>query len=159
NILVAVPSYAEVSPSGRGIKAFFFCAADDVRPFLELVGITDPKQWGLKRGIEGADGRDHGPGIEVYMSGRYFTVTSERWMTQPESLRFLDWPALERLAQQIPPARSTCKAYGKTAGADNSRSAIAFRKGAALRRVGKTFPEMVAALRADPETTAWVREK
>ena len=159
NILVAVPSYAEVSPSGCGIKAFFFCTADDVRPFLELVGITDPKQWGLKRGIEGEDGRDHGPGIELYMSGRYFTVTGDRWMTQPDSVMLLDWPALERLAQLIPPARSTGKAYGKTAGADNSRSAIAFRKGAALRRAGKTFPEMVAALRADPETAAWVREK
>ena len=41
-----------------------------------------------------------------------------------------------------------------------SRSAIAFHKGAALRRAGKSsFEEMVEALRRDPETTAWVREK
>src|SRR5947209_630359 len=48
------------------------------------------------------------------MSGRYFTVTGDRWMTQPDSVMLLDWPALERLAQLIPPARSAGKAYGKT---------------------------------------------
>ena len=74
-------------------------------------------------------------------------------MTQPDEVVLLDWPTLERFAQLIPPALA-----GK-AGADNSRSAIAFRKGIALRRSGNTFEEMCAALRADPETAEWVREK
>src|SRR5262249_1608187 len=44
-------------------------------------------------------------------------------------------------------------------GGDHSRSAIAFRKGIVLRREGKTFEGMSAALRADSETADWVREK
>jgi hypothetical protein len=39
------------------------------------------------------------------------------------------------------------------------RSATALRKGAALRRAGKTFEEMCAALAADPETADWTKEK
>ena len=40
-----------------------------------------------------------------------------------------------------------------------SRSAVAFRKGAALRRSGATFDQMAEALRNDPETAEWCREK
>jgi putative DNA primase/helicase len=58
----------------------------------------------------------------------------------------------------IPPARSGADRRGK-GGGDNSRSAIALRKGAALHREGKTFEEMCKALRCDPETAEWVREK
>jgi hypothetical protein len=113
-----------------------------------LCGIADPAQWGFKRAI-GEDARDHGPAIEVYSDRRFFAVTGDRWRTQRDQVMLLDWPTLERLAQLIPPARA-----GK-AGSDNSRSAIAFRKGIALRRAGKTFEEMCAALRADPETVDW----
>ena len=151
-ILDVVQSYTEISPSGRGLKAFFYVASENVRPFLELSGIADPGQWGFKRSI-GEDARDHGPAVEIYFARRYFTVTGDRWMAQPDQVILLDWPTLERLARLIPPARAD------KAGADNSRSAIAFRKGIALRRAGKTFEEMCAALRADPETADWVREK
>ena len=150
-ILAAVPSYTEVSPSGRGLKVSFYVASENVRPFLELSGI-DPGQWGFKRSI-GKDARDHGPAVEIYFARRYFTVTGDRWMAQPDQVILLDGPTLERLARLIPPAQAD-----KT-GADNSRSAIAFRKGVALRRAGKTFEEMCAALRAYPETAEWVREK
>src|SRR5208337_4316993 len=43
--------------------------------------------------------------------------------------------------------------------ADSSRSAVAFRKGVALRSAGRTYDEMVEALRTDPETADWCREK
>jgi hypothetical protein len=151
-ILAAVPSYAEISPSHRGVKLFFYVASEDVRPFLELTGITNPSQWGFKRSI-GHDARDHGPAIELYFAARYFTVTGDRWVTQPDKVTPLDWPSLERLARLIPPARSRAK------GADNSRRAIAFRKGAALIRAGYSFEQFVDALHADPETAAWSREK
>jgi hypothetical protein len=151
-ILAAVPSYAEISPSGRGLKLFFCVASEDVRPFLELAGITNPSQWGFKRSI-GYDARDHGPAIELYFAARYFTVTGNRWFTQPDNVTTLDWPSLERLARLIPPARFREKR------ADNSRSAIAFRKGAALIRAGYSFEQFVDALGVDPDTAAWSREK
>jgi hypothetical protein len=82
--LVATPSYCEISPSGRGLKAFFYCASDDVRRFLELVGITDPNQWGFSRSIPGERSKaDHGPGVELYFSGRFFTVTGNAGRASP----------------------------------------------------------------------------
>jgi hypothetical protein len=50
-ILVELPTYAETSPSGTGIKAFFYVASEYVRPFLELIGVTDPTKWGGKRSV------------------------------------------------------------------------------------------------------------
>src|SRR5262249_24413337 len=76
---------------------------------------------------------------------------------KPEHIAVLDSPQLERLARLIPAPRSNNPSAGS--GTDNSRSAIAFRKGAELRRVGKTYEEMVEALASNPETAAWVREK
>jgi putative DNA primase/helicase len=76
-ILSAVPSYAEVSPSGRGLKVFFYVACQDVRQFLERIG-AQHGQWGVRRDLPGEDARDHGPAIEVYLSHRYFAVTGRR---------------------------------------------------------------------------------
>jgi len=42
-ILAELPTYAETSPSGSGVKSFFYCASEDVRPFLEAIGIVDPR--------------------------------------------------------------------------------------------------------------------
>jgi putative DNA primase/helicase len=133
-IVAAVSTYSEISPSGRGLKSFFYCATEDVRRFLELAGVADPNQWGLSRSNPGERPKtDHGPGIEIYMARRYFAVTGNQWPSQPDKVSLLDWPALERYAGLIPPAKSNGNGADKSAN-DNSRSAVAFRKGAALRR-------------------------
>lgn len=75
-ILDLVPSYTEVSPSGHGLKLFFYVASEDVRPFLNRIGART-HQWGVRRDVPGEDPRDHGPAVEVYLSHRYFAVT--RW--------------------------------------------------------------------------------
>jgi hypothetical protein len=160
-ILVATASYAEVSPSGRGLKIFFYTRVADARSFLDLVGITNPNQWGLKRTI-GANGADHGPAIEIYFSHRYFTVTGRHWSTQPDKIPMLEWPDLERLAALIPAAPAAAAVGTRSRrgnGRDTSRSAAAFRKAAELRRAGASFAEMVATLRSDPETADWAHEK
>jgi putative DNA primase/helicase len=155
-ILAAVSSYAEVSPSGHGLKMFFYVKSQNVRPFLKRI-CARHGQWGVRRDVPGEDARDHGPAVEVYLANRYFTVTRKKWPGAPDELRFLDGADFDRLGVLIPP--------GKPAGssrknrADNSRSAVAFRKGAALCRAGKSFEEMCAALRSDPETADWVQEK
>jgi hypothetical protein len=78
----------------------------------------------------------------------------------PELSDLLDWPTLERLAALVPSRRSGSAAKrDRAARGDDSRSGIAFRKGCALKRAGKTFEEMAEALLADPETADWVREK
>jgi len=149
-ILNATPTYTERSPSGRGLKLFFYLASDDVRPFLERIGAD---QWGVRRGIPGEDGRDHGPAVEIYLAGRYFTVTGDQWAGAPAEVAMLDNARLDRLAPLIPPAKSV------RGGADNSRSAIAFRVGLAKRRAGKTYAEFCEELRRDPQTATWYVEK
>ena len=149
-------TYAEVSPSGNGVKAFFYVATENARPLLDRIGV-EPDNWGCRRAVPGQDGRDHGPAVEVYLAARYFAVTNQKWPAAPDHIRLLDSDDLDRLAALIPPPRSA--GTGKKTGGDDSRSAAAFRKGAALRRSGASFEEMVAALHQDPETADWAREK
>jgi hypothetical protein len=157
-ILDALPTYAERSPSGNGIKAFFGCANTDLRPFLDLLGVKSNK-LGTKRSIGERTG-EHGPAVEVYCGDRYFTVTEEKWPGQPDQVLRLDWDELGRLARAIP-TNGGGKPSSSGSGKDETRSARAFRKGADLRRAGATFEEMCAALRTDPdpEIVEWVREK
>ena len=153
---VCLPTFGEVSPSERGLKFFFRCRADDARTVRAAFGIPD-KAWGCKRSI-GTNGANHGPGVEIYLGpGRFFTVTGKQWPLAPDEVALLDHATLLRLAKLVP--KPPGGRHGAGSGADSSRSAIAFRRGAALRRQGKTFEQMCAALRADPETAEWCKEK
>jgi predicted P-loop ATPase len=156
-ILDAVPTCTERSPSGRGLKLFFCAASEDVRRrFLDRIGVR-PDTWGTRRGVPGEDGSDHGPAVEVYFAGRYFAVTEDRWPGTPDELTTLDAPTLDRLAGLIPAPKSAGADGGN--GADDSRSAIAFRMGLAMHRAGTSFEEFCEAVRTDPQTAAWYMEK
>src|SRR4051812_30884879 len=74
DILAVINSYAEISPSGTGIKAFFFVSSEDVRPLLDRIGVP-ATGWGCRRGIPGAASGDHGPAIELYCAVRFFALT------------------------------------------------------------------------------------
>ena len=75
-------TYAEISPSGQGVKLFFHLASGDVRPFLRLLGVPDD-QHGCKRPIDAASG-DHGPAIEFYAERRFLpSLSIAGWRTRP----------------------------------------------------------------------------
>jgi predicted P-loop ATPase len=155
-ILRAISTYTERSPSGRGLKLYFCAASQHIRPLLSRIGVQ-PDAWGARRSLPGQDGRDHGPAIEVYFAGRFFAVTGDRWPGTPDMLATLDAATLDRLAALIPNAKST-KANDQSA-ADNSRSAIAFRMGLTMCRVGRSFQEFCEVLRTDPRIADWYAEK
>jgi predicted P-loop ATPase len=155
-ILRAVSTYTERSPSGCGLKLYFDAASEHVRPFLDRIGVQSDA-WGARRSVPGQDGRDHGPAIEVYFAGRFFAVTEDRWPGTPDRLTTLDAATLDRLAALIPHPKSV-KSNDQNA-ADNSRSAIAFRIGLAMCRVGRSFEEFCEVVRTDPRTAAWYAEK
>src|SRR6516225_2824868 len=113
-LLAEIDTYAEFSPSGRGIKALFTIAATHARPFLDLIGVEADK-WGTKRGIDGLTGANHGPGIEIYLSHRFFAITERLFPGKPDRIGDLDQPALKRLAKLIPLNKPPGK---KTSGAD-----------------------------------------
>jgi hypothetical protein len=150
-------TYAEISPSGSGLKLFFYVAGEDVRPFLDKIGVP-PDGWGCRRAAPGACGADHGPAIEVYLSHRYFAVTEKRWSGSPDSIAMFEYSSLDRIAALIPPPGSSWWHAQSRAG-DNSRSAKAFGIAAKIKRDGGSFEQMLAALFLDPDTAAWVREK
>jgi hypothetical protein len=160
-ILAAVPSYAERSPSGRGIKLFFRVPTDHVRPFLDRIGVhTDA--FGCRRSVPGANGADHGPAIEVYLSHRYFTVTEEQLSGSPDEIALLDEQVLNRLTRLIPPGKegaNSSAGAGSSPGnsGDNSRSARAYRLGYAMHRAARE--QFRAALLADPDLSDWYRAK
>jgi hypothetical protein len=158
-IIKAASTYAETSPSGKGVKLFAFVAANDVRPFLASIGVSAPN-WGTRRSVPGQDGANHGPAIEVYCGLRFFTVTNNRFGLLPEQPAQLDDAALQRLANLVPPTR--CRGGStRSGGADNSRSARAFGAGRALRRAGLTYEQMCNALRSHSDAVIrdWVIEK
>jgi hypothetical protein len=157
-ILEAVGSYAEISPSESGIKVYFFIATEDVRRFLDRIGVP-PEGQGCRRAVPGHDSRDHGPAIEVYVGARYFAVTEARWPAAPETIRLLDTETLDALAALIPsPAGASSSRQHSS---DTSRSGVAFGKVCQWRSAGmvSSFDELVLALHADPDTVEWTREK
>ncbi len=79
-ILSRIDCYAEISPSGRGLK--IWCRGKIDKGYKKNLGEKDEEIG-------------KAPGIEVYTSGRYFTVTGERWEGAREDIvscqQDLDW--------------------------------------------------------------------
>jgi hypothetical protein len=91
-------TYWEVSPSGGGVKAFFRINQDDLPAFRHALGLRDD-EWGRKRTFGTTpNGEAHAPAAELYISGRYFTVTGNRLPEAPEHVARLGPDALRRLA-------------------------------------------------------------
>jgi predicted P-loop ATPase len=156
DMLSAIPTYTERSPSGHGLKLFFCALTEDVRPFLDRIGVA-PHAWGTRRSVPRHNGRNHGPAVEVYCAGRYFAVTEDRWREAPDTLATLNKPALDRLAGLIPAAGSAGDQAPNST--DDSRSAAAFRIGLTMRRAGRSYEEFCEAMRTDAQTSSWYTEK
>jgi hypothetical protein len=73
----------------------------------------------------------------------------------------LDLDRRYHLRDFTPATRNRVTGNGRANNGDTSRSGVAFRKVRGWRRAGTigTFEEMVIALRADPDTAEWTREK
>jgi hypothetical protein len=146
-------SYTEVSPSGTGAKIFFRVCTQD-RPTL-LAAIA-PARHGkkFKRG-NGTD--DHPPAIEIHLSHCYYTVTGQKLDGSPDEIVVVPLETPLWVLKEAGPRFTGRKA--QKSGTDDSRSAKAFHLGLAMRRDGKSYDEFVEAVRSDPETADWAREK
>jgi predicted P-loop ATPase len=146
-------SYTETSPSGTGAKILFRYRIADIDTIRGAMGTRHGKSFARKNG----DGQGHPPAIELHISNRYFAVTNQKIDTSSDELGLVDLDTLLWVIQVAGPTFIGNATKGSST--DGSRSAAAFRKGAALRRQGATFEEMVEALRADTATAAWCQEK
>jgi putative DNA primase/helicase len=150
-------TYGELSPSHRGLKLFFVYTTDDLPALRAAMGGA---KYGRKFSRD--TGQDHPPAIEIYFGNRYFCVTEEHLPGTPADFRHIPLDTLLWVLKEAGPAFARTGKQGKpesSGGSDNSRSAKAFRKAVKLKRAGKSFEEMCQALREDPETAQWVREK
>lgn len=138
---IACAPITEVSPSGSGVKLFFTIDATTFSAIQRaIVPAKYGKQW--KR-----CGGDHPEAIEMYVGNRYFAVTEIHVATTPGEIRRVPLETLLWLVQEAGPTFAQSPDQRTAEHRDGSRSAIAYQKGRALQRGGKTFDEMVEALR------------
>jgi len=78
--VIAINSYTEISPSGAGIHVI--CRG------------KKPKEW--KTGTKKGQG-------ELYFSGRYFTVTGDKYKNSPSVVNNIDEKILEKLYYRLNP--------------------------------------------------------
>ena len=134
-------TYAEVSPSGLGIKAFFIVDATDVAQVEMLLGRQMGKAFK-------ADART---GIEFYLGSRYFAVTDDRLDdATPETLRTVTVDDVRWLLQEAVPAFLAKHGKPQAAkGRDQTGSGFGFRFFGQRKRAGDSFEETREGVQAD----------
>lgn len=100
-VLDRLGTYAEISPSGTGAKAFFTFATEDLPTLRTAMGTDFGKQF--KRG-----GGEHPEAIELHLGNRYFATTDQHLEDTPAELRPVALDTLLWLIQEAGPALS-CK--------------------------------------------------
>jgi predicted P-loop ATPase len=151
-------SYTETSPSSTGVKVLFLYDPADLPLLRQAMGTEHGKQW--KRRCAS----DHPPAIELYVGNRFFAVTGEGFANAEDFvIRYVPTETLLWLIREAGPAfmatDGTNNVVPLHTGGDQSRSAVAFRLGAAAVREGATFVEMCDRIREHPQTADWYREK
>ena len=136
----------EISPSGTGLKTYFTYDAAHLEALREIglirAGAGGKPGFGRKFANGGGE---HAPAIEVHLGNRFFCVTDQLLDTTPVEFRHVSLDDLIWLLRDCGPefAAKGRPQQKKANGRDDTRSGVAFRKGVALRRAGRTFDEMV----------------
>ena len=186
-VIYCLGTYAEVSPSGTGVKCYFIYAAGDLPALRKAMGSEHGRSF--KRGSG-----DHPEAIELHVGNRYFAVTDQRLAEarpdiRPVSLGTMLWlirkagpessprgrpgdaeaaeagqdddALMARLRAAMAGDAGLAKRWnGETQGlADASRSGLAFALGAAVKRHGFGYAEMRGLLRRNPHTREWATTK
>lgn len=166
-VIDSLDSYAEVSPSGAGVKVFFRFRTGDHEAMREALGKTPGGElkfgssWSRKTGV------DHPPAIELHTGSRYFAVTDQILDGSADDLREVSTEVLLELIQSTGPAFADAgrkrgqpqSGRPKNWKGDQSRSVSAFRVGAEAHRAGADFDGMCARISDHPDTADWYVEK
>jgi primase-polymerase (primpol)-like protein len=123
-------SYAEISPSGTGAHVLFRLDVAD----MTTVEAQFEGQFG--RQFKRASPSGHPPAIEIYRGCRFFAVSWETISAEDE-IRRNDVADLKWLIHEAGP--KFAGKGDKDPSKDDSRSAKAFRTGAALKATGATY--------------------
>ena len=96
-VLDRLDTYAEVSPSGLGVKAYLLIDRADIAPLRAIMGTQHGRQF------KQANGAAHPPAIELYISHRYFAVTWQAMDGRPDELRVVPLDDLRWLIEEYRP--------------------------------------------------------
>src|SRR5262249_9951099 len=82
DIIDEFKSYAEVSPSGTGVKIYFFFPTNRLAWMRVEMGTSWSRLWQRAKPADGSKT----PGIELHLGNRYFAFTANRVITSPETI-------------------------------------------------------------------------
>ena len=138
-------SYAEISPSGTGVKVFFDYATADLEELRAAMATQWSKPWSRGSHVE----------IALHLGGRYFAVTDQHCRNTPHEVRPV---ALETLLWLIQDAGPRFKANSASKATDESRSGRAIQLAGKCKRAGMTLDHYRAELEKDPALAQWAKD-
>lgn len=142
-------TYAEVSPSGTGLKSYFRVRVADLPALFAALG-KDGAEQRQGRSWKRGSGK-HPPSIELYLGGRWFAVTGNRLPSSPASLATIPRAALLKLIHERGPAFA---AGGKAQGRSEHAMAIGNR----MKRNGAGPEEIEETIQDDPVAAEWAAD-
>jgi len=138
-------SYAEISPSGTGVKIFFDYATADLEELRAAMSTQWSKPWSRGSHVE----------IALHLGGRYFAVTDQHCRNTPHEVRPV---AFETLLWLIQDAGPRFKANSASKATDESRSGRAIQLAGKCKRAGMTLDHYRAELEKDPALAQWAKD-
>lgn len=144
-------TYAEISPSGTGVKMLFFYKDGQLDRLRKAMGTTHTRSF--KRGTG-----QHPPAIEFSISGKYFTVTEDVVPGYPLALATAAMDELLQLVERDGPAFAR-KAIHPQRTRDDSRSGRGFRLAIAIKSRGGSRADYVEAIAEDAELSDWADDE
>jgi putative DNA primase/helicase len=177
-------SYTEMSPSGTGYKILFLYRTEDIPCITTMMGTPTGKQY-----KDYGNGKDHPPGLEFYITKRFFALTANHYDKTPETVNTITYADFEWLVRDLGPRiarKATPRSYPpvdtgneeptlpsatppsaaqtpRAGGYDQSRSGRALTRARQLRRVEGLvkYQEIKDAMLHDPDPGVrdWMNEK
>jgi len=127
DVIEAFGTYAEVSPSGTGVKVYFTFTTADWPVLREAMGKGSNFGRQFKRG-----GGKHPPAIELHLGNRYFCVTGDTVAGAPAEFRHVPTDTIINLITTTGPAfAGKAKAKAKTTTKPPSKSKLKAKEGEA----------------------------
>jgi len=139
-VIDAWDSYAEVSPSGTGVKIYAYARRDEFAEMQDLIDRKASRSW--KRA---GDGSGHPPAIELHLSTRFYCITGEALGARPmRSIRIEDVEAVIDAGERFAGRTITPDAHR-----DESRSGRHYRECLRSLDDGLTYAEHLERLEDD----------
>lgn len=140
-------TYAEVSPSGTGIKAW---AKGELPPDP----VTGEVSTGRARKRKDAKGKPLGGGIEMYGAGRYFAVTGRRFAGSADAVTEADPAGLSRLFLSLA-TKAEARRFGRSSARPATSPTRSTGAGGSWRSARTRSPARVATTpRSAPRASA-----